>query len=138
MIEIAVGLFALLAAAAIALGLVQPLTAFPIGIGTASLIAILGFLLVAHGVYRRRLKRAPEKRHLVRSYGLTGLLLVLAAVFTLGVPLAAPLLNAFKVAGFPLGYYMAAQGVLVALVVLMFIHALRSDTIDEQEGAREE
>lgn len=138
MIEIAVGVAALLGAAAVALGYAQPLTALPIGVGTASLIALLGLLLVAHGTYRVRLKRSPGNRHRVRSSGLTGLLLVLTAVLTLGVPLAAPLLNVFKVSGFPLGYYVTAQGALVALVVLMFIHALRSDTIDEQEGARED
>lgn len=47
-------------------------------------------------------------------------------------------LNAIKVLGFPLGFYMAAQGSLVAFVVMLFIFAWRQDGIDREEGVAED
>lgn len=46
-------------------------------------------------------------------------------------------LNAIKFLGFPLGFYMAAQGSLIAFVIMLFIFAKRQDTIDRQEGVAE-
>ena len=40
--------------------------------------------------------------------------------------------------GFPLGFYMAAQGSLVAFVVMLFIFANRQDKIDREEGVAEQ
>lgn len=138
MIEIALGLMLLAAAAAVGLGLVSPHVAFPIGLGTAGVIAALGLLLIAHGFYRRRLKRSTSERHWVRAAGHMWMVLTLTALLALLVPAAAPLLNAFKVAGLPAGFYMVSQGVPILLVVILFVHAARADVIDEQEGAREE
>lgn len=47
-------------------------------------------------------------------------------------------LNAIKIAGFPLGFYMAAQGSLIAFVVMLFAFAKAQDTIDREEGVAEE
>ena len=49
----------------------------------------------------------------------------------------APQLNKIVIAGFPLGFYMAAQGSLIAFVIMLFIFAKRQDTIDRQEGVAE-
>ncbi len=43
-----------------------------------------------------------------------------------------------KILGFPLGFYMAAQGSLIAFVIMLFIFAKRQDTIDREEGVAEE
>ena len=47
-------------------------------------------------------------------------------------------LNGIKFLGFPLGFYMAAQGSLIAFVVMLFVFAKRQDTIDSQEGVAED
>ena len=47
-------------------------------------------------------------------------------------------LNGISILGFPLGFYMAAQGSLIAFVVMLFVFAKRQDTIDREEGVAEE
>ena len=47
-------------------------------------------------------------------------------------------LNDLNIAGFPLGFYMAAQGSLIAFVVMLFAFASRQDTIDRQEHVAED
>ena len=138
MIEIALGILVLAAALAAALGLAEGMLPIPIGLPASALMAVLGVLLFSHGFYRIRLKRNSADRHWLRSTGLMSLMLALLGLFAIALPLLAPLLNAFKLAGFPLGFYVAAQGSLVALVVLLFVYAARADAIDEQEEQREE
>jgi putative solute:sodium symporter small subunit len=138
MIEIAIGLLTLLAAAAAALGLGEGRLPIPIDLLMAGFLAALGLLLAAHGFYRVKLKRGTSDRHWVRSTGLMWLMVTFVLVFSILVPLVAPLLNAFRVAGFPLGYYMVAQGSLIVLVMAAFVFAARADGIDEQEGAGED
>ena len=49
-------------------------------------------------------------------------------------------LNAFTVPllGFPLGFYMAAQGSLIAFVVMLFLFAKQQDKIDADHGYAED
>ena len=47
-------------------------------------------------------------------------------------------LNEIKFLGFPLGFYMAAQGSLIVFVVMLFVFARRQDTIDREEGVAED
>ena len=47
-------------------------------------------------------------------------------------------LNAVKIAGFPLGFYMASQGSLIAFVVMLFVFAKAQDKIDRECGVAEE
>jgi putative solute:sodium symporter small subunit len=49
-------------------------------------------------------------------------------------------LNAIKIPilGFPLGFYMAAQGSLIAFVVMLFIFARKQDQIDREFGMAED
>lgn len=47
-------------------------------------------------------------------------------------------LNAVMIAGFPLGFYMAAQGSLIAFVAMLFWFARRQDQIDRESGVAEE
>lgn len=50
----------------------------------------------------------------------------------------APQLNQIKLLGFPLGYYMAAQGSLFAFVIQLFIFVRQQDKIDRECGVAEE
>lgn len=47
-------------------------------------------------------------------------------------------LNAIKIAGFPLGFYMASQGSLIAFVAMLFWFAKAQDNIDRECGVAEE
>jgi putative solute:sodium symporter small subunit len=108
-----------------------------LGLGTAGIVAGLGALLVCHGLYRVRLKKA-ENRHWLRSSGLMCQMLGLLAVLGFAIHAFVPLLNAFRIADFPLGYYMAAQGSLIAFVILLFFFAARANAIDVAEDAAED
>jgi len=47
-------------------------------------------------------------------------------------------LNNIVILGFPLGFYMAAQGSLIAFVILIFWFAARQDAIDREFGVAED
>ncbi|HFD15404.1 MAG TPA: DUF4212 domain-containing protein [Rhodospirillales bacterium] len=47
-------------------------------------------------------------------------------------------LNRITILGFPLGFYMAAQGSLIAFVVIIFWYAHRQNRIDEEFGVAED
>jgi len=47
-------------------------------------------------------------------------------------------LNEIVIAGFPLGFYMAAQGSLIIFVVLIFWFSARQDSIDREFGVAED
>jgi putative solute:sodium symporter small subunit len=47
-------------------------------------------------------------------------------------------LNKITILGFPLGFYMAAQGALIAFVVMLFVFAKQQDNIDREFGYHEE
>jgi putative solute:sodium symporter small subunit len=40
--------------------------------------------------------------------------------------------------GFPLGFYMAAQGSLIVFVVMLFLFAKQQDKIDREHGVAED
>ena len=47
-------------------------------------------------------------------------------------------MNSVVILGFPLGFYMAAQGSLIAFVILIFWFDRRQDAIDNEFGVAEE
>jgi len=47
-------------------------------------------------------------------------------------------LNQIVIIGFPLGFYMAAQGSLIVFVVMLFVFAKQQDTIDREYGFAED
>jgi putative solute:sodium symporter small subunit len=49
------------------------------------------------------------------------------ALFAFVVPLIVPALNVVNVLSFPLGYFMAAQGILIAFVAIGLLSALWQD-----------
>jgi putative solute:sodium symporter small subunit len=66
------------------------------------------------------------------------IMMILWAFFSFIIHMFVNDLNQFKVLGFPVGFYMAAQGSLIAFVVMLFIFASRQDKIDREEGVAEE
>lgn len=47
-------------------------------------------------------------------------------------------LNEIVIFGFPLGFYMAAQGSLIVFVILIFWFSAKQNRIDEEHGMAEE
>jgi putative solute:sodium symporter small subunit len=82
----------------------------------------------------------PEVReaHWAKTKNLTIIVLSIWFIFSFVVHWFASSLNAFSFIGFPLGFYMAAQGSLVIFVVLIFWLAYRQGQIDEEFGVAEE
>jgi putative solute:sodium symporter small subunit len=140
-IEILLGLLTLAGAVVILMGAGDTLglpvgDLFPlIGFRGTALIVLIGVLLVARGAYRRSLKRLHHRRWELRSIGLMWTVISVAILLGIGVPLLAEPMNLFRIGGFPLGYYLSAQGLLVALVMLAFIFVRRQDAIDADEGS---
>ena len=76
-------------------------------------------------------------RHALRTARLMIGTLLVTAGLAIGLPLAAEPFNLVRIAGFPLGYYLAAQGALIGLVVLAFVWAARQSRIDAEEPGHE-
>jgi len=77
-------------------------------------------------------------RYWSRTSRLMWTMFVLWVVFSFGVHFFVTSLNDYRFLGFPLGFYMAAQGSLIAFVVMLFVFAKRQDTIDREEGVAED
>jgi len=73
-----------------------------------------------------------------RNLRLTWILLAIWFFVTYVVAFFAPALNNIVILGFPLGYYMAAQGALIVYVVLIFIYAKKMNAMDREYNVHEE
>ena len=82
----------------------------------------------------------PEARaaHWAKTKSLTITVLVIWFIFSIVIHWFADALNSISFIGFPLGFYMAAQGSLIIFVVLIFYLANRQNKIDEEFGVAEE
>lgn len=76
-------------------------------------------------------------RYWQKTRNLTIVILVLWAFFSLFIPLIVSPLNNLTFLGFPLGYYMAAQGSLAIFVVEIVIYAKLMNAKDLEFGIRE-
>lgn len=78
------------------------------------------------------------KAYWARTSGLMWTMLGIWFFFGFVIHLFAPQLNGIKILGFPLGFYMAAQGSLIAFVVQLFLFAKQQDRIDREFGVAED
>ena len=69
---------------------------------------------------------------------LTTITMVIWFVVTFVAIFFAAQLNTMVVFGFPLGYYMGAQGSLIVFVILIFNYALKMNRADVDYGVAEE
>jgi putative solute:sodium symporter small subunit len=83
---------------------------------------------------------SPERQaeYWRRTSRLMWIIMALWFFFSFVVHLFAVQLNEIKFIGFPLGFYMAAQGSLIAFVVLCFWNARAQNKIDEEFGVVED
>ena len=82
----------------------------------------------------------PEVRaaHWAKTKTLTWTVLAIWFVFSIVIHWFADALNGISFLGFPLGFYMAAQGSLIIFVLLIFYLANRQNKIDEEFGVAED
>ena len=73
-----------------------------------------------------------------RTRNLMWVCLLIWFIFSFVVHAFVNQLNTITIIGFPLGFYMAAQGSLIVFVVLIFWFAARQNAIDEEFGVAEE
>jgi putative solute:sodium symporter small subunit len=85
------------------------------------------------------LTEAQKEAYWRYNVRLTTILLVIWFVVTYFISgLWAGALNAYSFLGFPLGYYMAAQGSLAIFVIEIAVYAYLMNKKDEEYGIREE
>jgi len=73
-----------------------------------------------------------------RTSSLMWTMLAIWFVFSFVVHFFAPSLNKISFLGFPLGFYMAAQGSLIVFVVAIFWYASKQNQIDAEFGVADE
>lgn len=78
------------------------------------------------------------KAHFRENVKLMVQLLIIWAVVSYGAAAAVKWLNSYQIlTGFPLGYYMGAQGSLIVFVALIFVYAYKMGQIDKKYGVDE-
>ena len=81
---------------------------------------------------------SQKAEHWRRTKSLMILHLVIWFVFSYVIHVFAPELNEMSFLGFPVGYYMSAQGSLLVFVVQLFVFVRQQDAIDRDCGMAEE
>jgi putative solute:sodium symporter small subunit len=81
-----------------------------------------------------------EKLKAYWSYNvkLTAIILGIWFVVTYVAIFFSPELNNIVIFGFPMGYYMGAQGSLIIFVILIFWYAFKMNAADKEYGVEEE
>lgn len=105
-----------------------------LGFAGVSVIVAAAAVLIAAGLARRALCANPAHAHALRTARLAAEASLTMAVLVIGVPFAAGAANLIRIDGMPLGYYAAAQGALIGLVVLAFVWAARQSRIDAEQA----
>jgi putative solute:sodium symporter small subunit len=78
-----------------------------------------------------------DDAHWSATKGLMFKTLAVWLVFAFIIHFFAAALNGVVILGFPMGFYMAAQGSLIVFVVLLFWFASAQDKIDREFGVEE-
>lgn len=76
--------------------------------------------------------------HWSRTKNLMIVHLIIWFIFAYVLQWFAPQLNQISFIGFPVGFYMAAQGSLFAFVIQLFIFVKQQDSIDRECGVAED
>jgi putative solute:sodium symporter small subunit len=73
-----------------------------------------------------------------RNLTLTAILLAIWFVVTFVASFYASELNGFSFMGFPLGFYLGAQGALLVYLLIVVVYALYMNRLDREYGVDEE
>ena len=80
---------------------------------------------------------AKHREYWHRNLAVTAILLFIWFVVTFVEGWYARELNAFTILGFPLGFYMSAQGSLAIYVVLIWVYARYMNALDKRYNVEE-
>ena len=80
---------------------------------------------------------SPDAAYWEKTRRLMWISLAIWAFFSFFIHFFVKALNEIVILGFPLGFYMAAQGSLIAFVVLIFWYAHQQHQIDVEFGVEE-
>ena len=72
-----------------------------------------------------------------RTKGLMFFILALWFIFSFAIHLFVEILNKVQFLGFPLGFYLAAQGSLIVFVIIIFYYVRKQNKIDHECGVNE-
>jgi putative solute:sodium symporter small subunit len=91
-------------------------------------LALIGWgaTLATHGMAGRALRKQDRA---TAQYWRAVFYLLLALTLAATMPLVVDLLNLATVAGFPVGFYVAAQGLLIVMAILAFRAATHLDAL---------
>ena len=78
-----------------------------------------------------------KEKHWQKTKGHMFMTLVLWAFFSMVIFLFGFEINSMSFLGYPLAYYMTAQGSLLAFVIMLFWTANKQEKIDEEHGYSE-
>ena len=85
-----------------------------------------------------RLTPEQARAHWRKTSGLMWTIFVIWLIASFGVHFFAVQLNQIVIFGFPLGFYMAAQGSLIIFVLLCWWSSVSQNKIDEEFGVAED
>ena len=85
-----------------------------------------------------KVDRATLAAYWSENKRLTTITLVIWALVSFGAVFFVDALNTIVIFGFPLGYYMGAQGSLIVFVALIFNYSATMNRIDRKYGLQEE
>ena len=78
-----------------------------------------------------------HREYWLKNLRITAFLLVIWFVVTFVASFYARELNSVTVLGFPLGFYMGAQGSLIVYVLIIWFYARYMNRLDQQYGVHE-
>ncbi|HYF55251.1 MAG TPA: DUF4212 domain-containing protein [Salinarimonas sp.] len=84
------------------------------------------------------MQKGNVEAHWADTQRLTYIMVGLWLFFSFIVHMFGAALNKVVILGFPLGFYMAAQGSLIAFVIMLFWFAGAQDKVDRKYGFAEE
>ena len=84
------------------------------------------------------LDKVKLKAYWAYNVKLTSIILGIWFVVTYVAIFFSPELNNIVIFGFPMGYYMGAQGSLIIFVILIFWYAFKMNAADKEYGVEEE
>jgi len=84
------------------------------------------------------LDKEKLKKYWAENIKLTAIILFIWFVVTYVAIFFSPELNNIVIYGFPMGYYMGAQGSLIIFVILIFWYAFAMNKKDKEYGVEEE
>ena len=86
----------------------------------------------------KRLTGEQQAAYWHKTRNLMWVILAAWFFFSFVIHIFAPQMNTIRILGFPMGYYMAAQGSLIAFVLMCVWNAKAQDKIDNEFGVQDE